>query len=137
VHVFDLFVCDEPADPVDETYAVDPQRVKRRPLEDSVMGPRRCVAVQDDAGFFDRYLVRVDRGEKLRRLETESRRALGRFRVVGLLVAEATRSATGHVRLSHLRIGRTVNPRFPSTLTAPVFPPSKSPEPRPWPVANL
>ena len=30
----------------------------------------------------------------------------------------------------------TVNPSFPSTLTAPVFPPSKSPEPRRWPVAN-
>ena len=30
----------------------------------------------------------------------------------------------------------TVNPSFPSTLTAPVFPPSKSPEARRWPVAN-
>ena len=29
-----------------------------------------------------------------------------------------------------------VNPSFPSTLTAPVFPPSKSPEARRWPVAN-
>jgi hypothetical protein len=30
----------------------------------------------------------------------------------------------------------TVNPSLPSTLTAPVFPPSKSPEARRWPVAN-
>jgi hypothetical protein len=29
-----------------------------------------------------------------------------------------------------------VNPSFPSTLTAPVFPPSKSPEARRWPVAS-
>jgi hypothetical protein len=29
-----------------------------------------------------------------------------------------------------------VNPSFPSTLTTPVFPPSKSPEARRWPVAN-
>jgi len=34
------------------------------------------------------------------------------------------------------RRGWTVNPSFPSTLTAPVFPPSKSPEARRWPVAN-
>ena len=30
----------------------------------------------------------------------------------------------------------TVNPSVPSTLTAPVFPPSKSPEPSCWPVAH-
>jgi hypothetical protein len=29
-----------------------------------------------------------------------------------------------------------VNPRFPSTLTAPLLPPSKSPGSRRWPVAN-
>lgn len=29
-----------------------------------------------------------------------------------------------------------LNPNLPSTLTAPVFPPSKSPEPSCWPVAN-
>jgi hypothetical protein len=34
------------------------------------------------------------------------------------------------------RRGWMVNPSFPSTLTAPVFPPSKSPEARRWPVAN-
>ena len=34
------------------------------------------------------------------------------------------------------RRGWTVNPSVPSTLTAPVFPPSKSPEARRWPVAN-
>jgi hypothetical protein len=34
------------------------------------------------------------------------------------------------------RRGSIVNPSFPSTLTAPVFPPSKSPEARRWPVAN-
>jgi hypothetical protein len=34
------------------------------------------------------------------------------------------------------RMAWTVNPSFPSTLTAPLFPPSKSPEPRRWPVAN-
>jgi hypothetical protein len=34
------------------------------------------------------------------------------------------------------RRGWMVNPRFPSTLTAPVLPPSKSPEARRWPVAN-
>jgi catechol 2,3-dioxygenase-like lactoylglutathione lyase family enzyme len=34
------------------------------------------------------------------------------------------------------RRGWTVNPSSPRTLTAPVFPPSKSPEARRWPVAN-
>jgi hypothetical protein len=34
------------------------------------------------------------------------------------------------------RRGWMVNPSFPSTLTAPVFPPSKSPEARRWAVAN-
>ena len=32
--------------------------------------------------------------------------------------------------------GRAVNPSFPSILTAPAFPPSKSPQARRWPVAN-
>ena len=33
-------------------------------------------------------------------------------------------------------LGSTVNPSCPSTLTAPDFPPSKSPEASRWPVAN-
>src|SRR5215831_17089069 len=34
------------------------------------------------------------------------------------------------------RRASTVNPSFPSTATAPLLPPSKSPEARRWPVAS-
>ena len=34
------------------------------------------------------------------------------------------------------RLSWMVNPSFLSTATAPLFPPSKSPEARRWPVAN-
>jgi hypothetical protein len=34
------------------------------------------------------------------------------------------------------RLSWMLNPSLPSTATAPVFPPSKSPEARRWPVAN-
>jgi hypothetical protein len=38
--------------------------------------------------------------------------------------------------LAGRRFSLTLNPSCPSTLTAPVFPPSKSLEPSRWPVAN-
>src|SRR5262245_36292481 len=43
--------------------------------------------------------------------------------------------ACGHY-VAGLRLGWMVNPSFPRILTAPAFPPSKSPEPRRSPVAN-
>jgi hypothetical protein len=42
----------------------------------------------------------------------------------------------GQLYLAGHRLSWTVNPSFLSTATAPLFPPSKSPEARCWPVAN-
>jgi hypothetical protein len=47
-----------------------------------------------------------------------------------------TMSFTGQFYLAGHGLCWTVNPSFPSTATAPLFPPSKSPESRRWPVAN-
>jgi hypothetical protein len=64
----------------------------------------------------------------VRECHQSERLALERFAV-------RPRSRAGQLYVAGRR-GWTVNPSFPSTLTAPVFPPSKSPEARRWPVAN-
>jgi hypothetical protein len=59
---------------------------------------------------------------------TSSGRKVGRGRRLACL-------GVGQLYLPAFRAW-TVKPSFPSTLTAPDFPPSKSPELRRWPVAN-
>ena len=62
----------------------------------------------------------------------------GRVGLAGAFAWTATGAAvrTRQTYLAGRRISLTLNPSFPSTRTAPVFPPSKSPEARRRPVAN-